>query len=212
MEQEVINKIVEEMSLCYESIGRKTPGLITIIAASLQDAIHFSSIEQVHEIFKRAKDIESIPTQKTLNECLKNYGEEWLKYEGEKTKQKSIEYSDPRSAWLPKDDIKKRINLIEAIKNYCDAIGGDMPYQYMITHRTITEKRGDKKVVKWENPEKVAAFDQPIKEYLRYLYTKCWRSIPIANGYPAEAKLNLGLISPSINEFKTMLKAEGVIL
>lgn len=211
MENELIQKIVDEMSLCYESIGRKTPDSITIISASIQDALHFSNLQQVHEIFKRAKDIEPIPTQRTLKECLKNYGEEWLKYDGENQDAKAIEYSDPRAAWLPKEDFKRRINLMDAIKNYCSAIGDGMAFQYMQTHLTRTEKRGDRRVVLWENPDKVAAFDEPIKEYLRYLYQKFWRSLPQCQGFPEGAKLNLGLTPPTIEQFRIMLKAEGQI-
>lgn len=211
MEQDIIDKITEELSLCYEAIGRKTPESVTIISASLQDAIHFHSVAQVHECFKRAKDVESIPTQRTLKEALKNYGEEFLKYEGEENGSLAIEYKEPRAAWLPKEEFKKRTNLQNAIKNYCDAIGGSMYLEYCKSHLTKEHKAGDRRVIEWANPEKAEAFDRPIKEYLRYLYTKYWRDLPIANGYPAEAKLNLGLIPPTPNEFKTMLKAEGVI-
>lgn len=207
MEQDIIDKITEELSLCYEAIGRKTPESVTIISASLQDAIHFQSVAQVHECFKRAKDVESIPTQRTLKEALKNYVEEFLKYEREDNGSKAIEYHDRREAWLPSDDLKKRINLNEAIKNYCVAIGGSMYLEYCKAHLT----NGDRNKPQYLNADKALAFDRPVKKYLRYLYTKYWRQLPIANGYPEEEKLNLGLIPPTPNEFTIMLKEEGVI-
>lgn len=211
MEQDIIDKITEELSLCYEAIGRKTPESVTIISASLQDAIHFQSVAQVHECFKRAKDVESIPTQRTLKEALKNYGEEFLKYDDRDNGSKALEFKDTRAAWLPKETFKKRINLQNAIKNYCSAIGGSMYHEYCLAHATTEKKAGDRRVIEWANPDKANAFDRPIKEYLQYIYTKYWRALPIANGYPAEAKLNLGLIPPTIDEFKTILKNEGVI-
>lgn len=117
----------------------------------------------------------------------------------------------PRDAWLPTERVKQQINVTTAIKNYCSAVGDSMYLQYCKAHLTRTEKCGDRKVVSWENPDKVAAFDEPIKEYLRYLYTKYWRSLPQAEGYPREEKLNLALVPPSVPQFQIMLKAEGVI-
>lgn len=207
MNETITKAIQNELTLCYEAIGRKAPESAPFIAASIQEAVKFSNLQQVHECFKRAKDVESIPTQKSLKEAFKNYCEEILKYEREDNGSKAIEYHDRREAWLPSDDLKKRTNLNEAIKNYCVAIGGSMYLEYCKAHIT----NGDRDKPQYINADKALAFDRPVKKYLRYLYTKYWRQLPIANGYPAEAKLNLGLIPPTPNEFKTMLKAEGVI-
>ena len=116
-EQPIINQIQNELALCYEHLGRKIPETITIIAGAIQEALQFSDPEQVHEIFKRAKDIESIPTQKTLKECMRNYSEEVLKYRNANANT-SIEYNDPCAAWLPHEPVKKAINCNEAVKNY----------------------------------------------------------------------------------------------
>ena len=118
-----IAQIKNELTVCYEPIGRKAPESLPIIAASLQEAIGFSDHEQVHLIFVKAKDIESIPTQKTLKECLRNYGEEFLKYQsGAGSDAAAIEYTDPRAAWLPKEPLLQRINFHESAKRYCIAI------------------------------------------------------------------------------------------
>ena len=77
---DITTAIQNELAICYEHIGRKAPESLPIISASLQEAIKFSSPEHVHKVFMRAKDIESIPTQKTLKECYRNYSEEVLKY------------------------------------------------------------------------------------------------------------------------------------
>ena len=192
---DITKRIRDELAICYEHIGRKAPESLPIIAASLQEAIKFSSPEHVHEIFKRAKDIEAIPTQKTLKECYRNYSEEVLKYRDSGNGTPSIEYRDPCEAWLPKSDVIKRINLNEAIKNYCIACGGKAYSQ--LCSAVASGKAAH------------AAFVAPIKAKLRELYTKYWRKCPIANGYPYNAKLNLGLIPPSVEDFRRMFEAEN---
>lgn len=190
-----IARIRDELAICYEHIGRKAPESLPIIAASLQEAISFNSPEHVHEIFKRAKDIESIPTQKTLKECCRNYSEEVLKYSGEVNGTAAIEYRDPREAWLPKNPVMRAINVNEAVKNYCIACGGNS-YANLCSARV----RGK---------EAYEAFTRGIKDTLRNLYTKYWRKCPIANGYPFNAKLNLGLIPPSVEDFRNMFAMEN---
>lgn len=192
--EKTIARIRDELAICYEHIGRKAPESLPIIAASLQEAIGFSNPEHVHSIFMRAKDIETIPTQKTLKECYRNYSEEVLKYRGVGDAQ-AIEYRDPCEAWLPKSDIVKRINLNVAIANYCIACGGNS-YANLCSARV----RGK---------EYYEAFTRGIKDTLRNLYTKYWRKCPIANGYPYNAKLNLGLLPPSVDDFREMFAMEN---
>ena len=190
-----IAKIRYEIAICYEHIGRKAPESLPIIAASLQEAIKFSSPEHVHKIFMRAKDIESIPTQKTLKECSRNYSEEVLKY-SESGDNKAIEYEDRTAAWLPKNDVIKQINLNNAITNYCIACGGNTYWKLCQATEMGKQAR--------------AAFVNPIKAKLRELYTKYWRKCPIANGYPYNAKLNLGFIPPTVDDFREMFRLESV--
>ena len=191
---DITTAIQNELAICYEHIGRKAPESLPIISASLQEAIKFSSPEHVHKVFMRAKDIESIPTQKTLKECYRNYSEEVLKYR-EVGNAQAIEYRDPCEAWLPKSDVIKRINLNEAIKNYCIACGGN-------SYANLCSARARGK-------EAYEAFTRGIKDTLRNLYTKYWRKCPIANGYPYNAKLNLGLIPPSVEDFRRMFGYEN---
>lgn len=208
----IIEKVAEELTLAYMAAGRNAPeGNLLIVAGSLAENIPFQSVDQVHAVFSRAKDIEPIPTQKALKEAFKNYGEEYLKYSPGKSSTKAIGYRDPRAAWLPASDVMRRVNIQTAIKNYCDALGGDASYNYIKVHRTKRERSGDRTIVEWDNPDEVSAFDDPIKTYIRYLYDKYLRSTAIYKGFPADAKLDLGMIPPSIDEFRTMLKAEGQI-
>lgn len=211
MNDEIVKSIYDEMALSYECAGRKSPDSLLIVAGSIQDAVKFANVKQVHEIFKRARDVETIPTQRVLKECLKNYGEEFLKYSQDSDEPKSIEYTDRRSAWLPSDSLRRAVNTQTAIKHYCDAIGGEMPLRYMRTHATRTEQRNGRKCAVWENTDAVTAFDEPIKEYVLFLYNKYLRQIPFFHGFPVDGEIEIGIIPPTIDEFKTILKAENVI-
>lgn len=191
---DIIARIQDELTVCYEHIGRKAPESLPIISASLQEAISFNSPEHVHEIFKRAKDIESIPTQKTLKECYRNYSEEVLKYSGNGDTQ-AIEYRDPREAWLPKNPVMRAININEAVKNYCIACGGNA-YANLCSARV----RGK---------EAYSAFTREIKATVKKLYKKYWRKCPIANGYPYNAEISLSLIPATVDDFRNMFAMEN---
>jgi hypothetical protein len=115
---------------------------------------------------------------------------------------------DPRAAWLPESMTMKIINMNEAIKNYCAAVSDKMYFDYCRVHARTEEYVGERRIIKWQNPDAVAKFDGPIKRYLKYLYGRYWRLLPIAQGYPKDAPLELGLIPPSVPNFKIMLARE----
>jgi len=115
---------------------------------------------------------------------------------------------DPRAAWLPESMTMKIINMYEAIKNYCAAVGDKMYFDYCRVHVRTEESAGERRIIKWQNPDAVAKFDEPIKRYLHYLYGKYWRLLPMAMGYPKDAPLELGLTPPSVPNFKVMLASE----
>lgn len=192
---EITKRIRDELAICYEHIGRKAPESLPIIAASLQEAIKFSSPEHVHKIFMRAKDIESIPTQKTLKECSRNYSEEVLKY-SDSGDNNAIEYEYRTAAWLPKNPVMRAINENEAVKNYCIACGGN-------AYANLCSSRGRGK-------EAYNALAREIKATVKKLYDKYWRKCPIANGYPYNANLSLGLIPPTVDDFREMFRLESV--
>lgn len=115
---------------------------------------------------------------------------------------------DPRAAWLPESMTMKIINMYEAIKNYCAAVGDKMYFDYCRVHVRTEESAGERRIIKWQNPDAVAKFDEPIKRYLHYLYGKYWRLLPMAQGYPKDAPLELGLTPPTLPNFKVMLARE----
>lgn len=192
---DITTAIQNELAICYELIGRKAPSSLPIIAASLHEAIGFSSPEHVHRIFMRAKDIETIPTQKTLKECCRNYSEEVLKYRDGGNGTAAIEYIDPREAWLPKNPVMRAINRAEAVKNYCVACGGKSYWNLC--------------AAKARGKEAYEAFVAPIRAAVTGLYAKYWRRCAIANGYPSSAGLSLSLIPATVEDFRKMFAKEN---
>lgn len=118
---------------------------------------------------------------------------------------------DPREAWLPKDQMRRNINMMTAIRNLSAAIS-DAEYQrYCQVHVTKTEHRGDKEVPVYVNESAALAFDRPKKRMLEDLYKKYWRMLPIAKGYPKDAPLNHGLTPPTVPQFRIMLENEAKV-
>lgn len=193
MNEDTVKAIAAELTKAYLMAHRTVPtSSLEAVAASIADAVPAITAQNAHDVFRRAMQSEAIPTVPTLVTAAKNHMAETY---SEASGTPSIEYRDPCEAWLPKSDIVKRINLNEAIKNYCIACGGNS-YANLCSARV----RGN---------EAYEAFTRGIKDTLRNLYTKYWRKCPIANGYPYNAKLNLGLIPPYVEDFRRMFEAEN---
>lgn len=191
--EETVKAIAVELGKAYLMAGRHAPeNTISVVASAIADAVPAITAQNAHDVFRRALQVEAIPTVPTLVTAVKNHMAESY---SEASGTPSIEYRDPCEAWLPKSDIVKRINLNESIKNYCIACGGNS-YSNLCSARV----RGK---------EAYEAFTRGIKDTLRDLYTKYWRKCPIANGYPYNAKLNLGLIPPSVDDFRRMFAEEN---
>lgn len=193
MKEETVKAISAELTKAYLMAHRSVPeSSIEIVAASIADAVPAITAQNAHDVFRRAMQSEAIPTVPTLVTAAKNHMAETY---SEASGTPSIEYRDPCEAWLPKSIVLKQINLNTAIANYCIACGGNS-YANLCSARV----RGK---------EAYEAFTRGIKDTLRNLYTKYWRKCPIANGYPYSAKLNLGLIPPSVEDFRRMFEAEN---
>lgn len=193
MNEETVKAIAAELTKAYLMAHRTVPASsLEAVAASIADAVPAITAQNAHDVFRRAMQSEAIPTVPTLVTAAKNHIAETY---SEASGTPSIEYRDPCEAWLPKSDVIKRINLNEAIKNYCIACGGN-------SYANLCSARARGK-------ESYEAFTHGIKDTLRTLYTKYWRKCPIANGYPYSAKLNLGLIPPSVDDFRRMFEAEN---
>lgn len=193
LEEEIHDAIYKELVLSYTQAGRVVPTTLAVVSKSLTESLKFSNVEEVHEAFRRARDMADIPTQRVLKEALANHRAE--NYSDPEADRKAIAYSDPREAWLPKNPVMRAINRTEAVKNYCIACGGNAYW------RLCDAKARGK--------EAYGAFMTQAMAVVSSLYSKYWRSCPIANGYPFNAKLNLGLIPPSVEDFRNMLAMEN---
>ena len=69
----IVNAIHQELTLSYTQAARVVPSTIDVVAASLADALDFSDVQEVHDTFKRARNMEDIPTQRVLKEALRNH-------------------------------------------------------------------------------------------------------------------------------------------
>ena len=206
MDEKILAEISEQLTVAYMQAGKKLTGEnVAVVAKSIMDAIGFASVEEVRESFRRAKMMQDIPTQRTLAEALANHRAETY---SQAPSLPLIENRDPRSAWLPKSQMLRNINMMTAIKNLSAAISDREYMEYCKVHVTKTERRGDKVVAVYANLEAALAFDRPKKAMLEDLYEKYWRLLPMAQGYPKDAPLNHGLTPPSVPNFKVMLARE----
>lgn len=207
---DITKAIVDELTLSYAACGRTPSMALGAVAESMQKALGFSSSDHVHKVFQKARFIENIPTQRTLADCMRNYSEEVLKYTTNETSG-AIEYENPVRNWMPDSEVNRRVNVTTAIKNYCMAVGEKSYSEYCKIHLTDTNEAGGRKVVKWKFPEKVRAFDEPIREYLKYLFSRYLRMTPQYKGFPARSTPELGMIPPSVREIRIMLAEEAKI-
>ena len=207
MDEKILAAITEQLTVAYMQAGKKLTGEnVAVVAKSLMDAVGFRSVDEVKDSFRRAKMVQDIPTQRTLAEALANHRAETY---SQTPSLPLIENADPRAAWLPKSQMRRNINMMTAIKNLSAAISDREFMEYCKVHVTKTERRGDKEVAVYANLEAALAFDRPKKAMLEDLYMKYWRMLPVANGYPADAPLNHGLIPPTVPQFRVMLEHEA---
>ena len=74
----IVNAIREQLILSYTQSGRVVPTTVGVVATALQDALMFNDVEEVHNAFRRARDMADVPTQRVLKEALTNYRQENL--------------------------------------------------------------------------------------------------------------------------------------
>ena len=194
MNEETVKAIAAELTKAYLMAHRPVPETsLGIVAASIADAVPAITAENAHDIFRRAMQVEAIPTVPTLVTAAKNHIAESYGDQGEETR--SIEYRDPRAAWLPNNPVKRAINVSEAVKNYCIACGGNAYFKLC--------------GAKARGKEAYAAFTNGIKATVMALYVKYWRNSTYAKGYPSNAVISLSLIPATVEDFSNMLAIEN---
>lgn len=194
IEEEIHDAIYKELVLSYTQSGRVIPTTLAVVSKSLTESLKFSNVEEVHEAFRRARDMADIPTQRVLKEALTNHRAENYGAIAQ-DERKVIAYRDPRKAWLPKNPVMRAINRMEAVKNYCIACGNRAYWQ-------LCQAKGN-------GDESYGAFVAQVMAVVARLYSKYWRSCPIANGYPANAEVTLELIPASVEDFRNMFAMES---
>lgn len=193
MNEDTVKAIAAELTKAYLMAHRTVPtSSLEAVAASIADAVPAITAQNAHDVFRRAMQVEAIPTVPTLVTAAKNHMAETY---SEASGTPSIEYRDPREAWLPKNPVMRAINVNEAVKNYCIACGGNS-YANLCSARV----RGK---------EAYSAFTREIKATVKRLYDKYWRKCPIANGYPYNAEVTLSLIPASVEDFRRMFEKEN---
>lgn len=190
---ETVKAIAVELGKAYLMAGRHAPeNTISVVASAIADAVPAITAQNAHDVFRRALQTEAIPTVPTLVTAAKNHIAETY---SEASGTPSIEYRDQREAWLPKNPIMRAINVNESVKNYCIACGGHAYWRLC-----------DAKAM---GKEAYGAFMAQAMAVVARLYSKYWRSCPIANGYPYNAEVTLSLIPASVEDFRRMLAAEA---
>lgn len=193
MNEETVKAIAAELTKAYLMAHRTVPtSSLEAVAASIADAVPAITAQNAHDVFRRAMQVEAIPTVPTLVTAAKNHIAESY---GESSGTPSIEYRDPREAWLPKNPVMRAINVNEAVKNYCIACGGNAYWQLC-----SAKARGK---------EAYAAFTNGIKATVMALYVKYWRNSTYAKGYPVNAVISLSLIPATVGDFSNMLAIEN---
>lgn len=197
--EDIINAINDELVLSYTAAGRVIPTTISVVAASLADAIDWKDVSAVHAAFRKARDTEAIPLQGTL----KGIVDSMRRLE---TSEAMIEYSDPRWPWLPKSDLMRKTNFDLAVMRLCIAQGEKEYKRYVDC--TVTRYDEHRRVA-FANPKAAREFLQEKQEHIRHLYDKYLRTTPEYKTFPANAKLNYGLLPPEVYQFREMLKKEA---
>ena len=193
MNEDTVKAIAAELTKAYLMAHRTVPtSSLEAVAASIADAVPAITAKNAHDVFRRAMQVEAIPTVPTLVTAAKNHFAESY---GDNGNTASIEYRDQREAWLPKNPVMRAINRAEAVKNYCIACGGNAYW------RLCDAKARGK--------ESYGAFMAQVMAVVAKLYLKYWRRCPIANGYPANAEVTLELIPATVDDFRNMFAMEN---
>lgn len=196
--EDIINAITDELVLSYTAVGRVIPTTISVVAASLADAIDWKDATSVHAAFRKARDTEAIPLQGTL----KGIVDSMRRLE---TSDAMIEYDDPRWPWLPKSDLMRKTNFDLAVMRLCIAQGENEYKRYV--NCTVTRYDEHRHVV-YANPKAALEFLLEKQEHIKHLYEKYLRTTPEYKTFPANAKLNYWLLPPEVYQFREMLEKE----
>lgn len=205
MQEEIIKEIAKELALAYMAAHRTVPEAnLHIVAKSIAEAIPDMQLQDVHNVFIRARIMEDVPTTKTLFEAWRTVVTENLTYKAPQNTA-MIAYKDPLSEWLPKEPLKRRINKRLAIMRYSAAMSVDMYYTACRTYQT---KKGTNGKPQYLFPDKVAAFEAEAIENIHRIYKLYLRFCWVYKDFPAGQQGNIEMFPPTQDEFNKMVKAD----
>lgn len=142
IEGKILKAVTDEMTLSYTAAGRVVPTTLSVVAASLADAIDFKDEATVHAAFRKARDTEAIPLQGTLKGIVATIREKQAANSNAITWQPAItkEQSDyiyawwhlhgTRMAWLTDEQARATVEAFEADRKNREFVS----YQNTWTH------------------------------------------------------------------------------
>lgn len=199
----IIDIIKEELTYSYAQAARSiSSDSIVNVSENLARDLHFNDESEVREAFRRAREIQDVPTQRTLSEALKNHRAEHctpaIENDGSTLKiaRSSI------SAWLPDNPVIRKVNTMEAVKNFCIAQGEKM---YDRLCELSVSNNGD-----YVFKDKRTEFVREKIENIVYLYRKYLRLTPMYATFPKDVETNDPRMKPaSVQDFRWFLAMEA---
>ena len=140
--QDIITAVQQELVLSYTQSGRVVPSTVDAVAISLQDALKFSDVEEVHKVFQRARNMADIPTQKVLKDAMmKHHAEslprnriEW-KPGATKAEQDYIyawwHLNGTKMAWLTDEQARATVEAFEADPRNREAVTEQRKWEHV---------------------------------------------------------------------------------
>ena len=201
--EKIIATVLEELNYSYAQSGKSIATETAVsIASRMSDDLRFSDESEVREAFRRAREIQDVPTQRTLSEALRNARAERPKAAVQFEAGASAVTDGRRiRAWLPDNPVMREINANEAVKNLAIAKG-----EYDSLCR-LSVRNGSKERVFGNAFNR---YREKMLQEVRTLYRRYARALPMYCGFPAEDDIgNECLIPPTVNDFVFFLQQDA---
>lgn len=201
--EKIIAAVLEELNYSYAQSGKSIATETAVsIARRMSDDLHFNDETEVREAFRRAREIQDIPTQRTLSEAIKNHRAEHCTPAIENNGNTLKIARSSVSAWLPDNPVIRKVNIMEAVKNFCIAQGEKM---YDRLCELSVRSNGD------------YVFENKRREFVRekinnvvYLYSKYLRLTPMYATFPKDVETNDPRMKPAtVQDFRWFLAMEA---
>lgn len=199
----IIDVIKEELSYSYAQAARIINSeAIVSVSENLARDIGFNDETEVREAFRRAREIQDVPTQRTLSEALKNHRAEHCTPAIENNGSTLKIARSSISAWLPDNPVIRKVNIMEAVKNFCIAQGEKM---YDRLCELSVSNNCD-----YVFADKRREFIREKIENVVYLYRKYLRLTPMYATFPKDVETNDPRMKPaSVQDFRWFLAMEA---